>query len=94
MMHGILRLVILHEFLLLFYSPCRGAGEDGQLGIGDVAPTATLRLVSRLTSASAESQVVSLVGGSRNSLALTHAGGVRGHGRNRQGEDSSASEYF
>ncbi|CAI7859451.1 unnamed protein product, partial [Closterium sp. NIES-54] len=49
-----------------------GANEDGQLGTGALAHSAALQLVPALAGA----DVVQLVGGSRNSLALTQDGRV------------------
>ncbi|CAI5996915.1 unnamed protein product [Closterium sp. NIES-65] len=56
-----------------FQAPQRGANEDGQLGTGALAHSAALQLVPALAGA----DVVQLVGGSRNSLALTQDGRVQ-----------------
>ncbi|CAI5512371.1 unnamed protein product [Closterium sp. Naga37s-1] len=50
----------------------QGANEDGQLGTGALAHSAALQLVPALAGA----DVLQLVGGSRNSLALTQDGRV------------------
>lgn len=50
----------------------RGSGEDGQLGLGDYGDENRPRAVDAL----ADVNVVSLVAGSRNSLAIDEGGGV------------------
>eukprot|EP00246_Nothoceros_aenigmaticus_P001361 TRINITY_DN1187_c0_g1_i4.p1 TRINITY_DN1187_c0_g1~~TRINITY_DN1187_c0_g1_i4.p1 ORF type:complete len:406 (-),score=62.42 TRINITY_DN1187_c0_g1_i4:282-1499(-) len=57
-----------------------GAGEDGQLGLGDYEDESWPRAVDAL----ADVKVVSLVGGSRNSLAIDEAGRLYTWGWNQR----------